>query len=65
MVIRPGYTEPGIRMGQMQQAPETWMQYNWFNASVKGDGLEEEKYSLNGLTASVGVGIMYAYMDVT
>ncbi|MFO6485745.1 autotransporter outer membrane beta-barrel domain-containing protein [Escherichia coli] len=52
-------------MGQMQQAPETWMQYNWFNASVKGDGLEEEKYSLNGLTASVGVGIMYAYMDVT
>ena len=35
---------------------ETWMQYNWFNASVKGDGLEEEKYNLNGLTASVGGG---------
>ncbi|WP_289306684.1 autotransporter adhesin AIDA-I [Escherichia coli] len=35
---------------------ETWMQYNWFNASVKGDGLEEEKYNLNGLTASAGGG---------
>ncbi|EFS2085581.1 autotransporter adhesin AIDA-I [Escherichia coli] len=35
---------------------ESWVQYNWFNASVKGDGLEQEKYNLNGLTASVGGG---------
>ncbi|HGU0999305.1 TPA: autotransporter adhesin AIDA-I, partial [Escherichia coli] len=35
---------------------ESWGQYNWFHASVKGDDLDKEKYTLNGFTGSIGGG---------
>lgn len=32
---------------------DSWLQYNWFNASVKGDDLATERYDINGFTGSV------------
>lgn len=35
---------------------DSWAQYNWFDNTVKGDGLSEEKYKSRGVTASVESG---------
>lgn len=35
---------------------DSWAQYGWFNNSVKGEGLSEENYKSNGLTASLESG---------
>lgn len=32
---------------------DSWLQYNWFDASVKGDDLATERYDINGFTGSV------------
>ncbi|EGA4789472.1 autotransporter outer membrane beta-barrel domain-containing protein, partial [Salmonella enterica] len=32
---------------------DSWLQYNWFNASVKGGDLSYEAYNIKGLTASI------------
>ena len=38
---------------------DTWAQYSWFNNTVKGDGLDTEKYDSSGVTASVEAGYTY------
>ncbi|WMY73810.1 autotransporter outer membrane beta-barrel domain-containing protein [Buttiauxella selenatireducens] len=38
---------------------DTWVQYNWFNNSVKGDDLASESYKSNGFTASVETGYTF------
>ncbi|MCQ6311416.1 autotransporter outer membrane beta-barrel domain-containing protein [Citrobacter portucalensis] len=35
---------------------DTWAQYNWFNNSVKGEGLQGESYKSKGVNASVETG---------
>lgn len=35
---------------------DSWLQYNWFNHQVQGQGLAKETYSSRGLTASVEAG---------
>ena len=35
---------------------DSWMLYNWFDNSVKGDGIAEESYQSKGITASVEAG---------
>lgn len=35
---------------------DSWMLYNWFNNSVKGEGLSTESYKSKGITASVETG---------
>lgn len=44
---------------------DTWALYNWFNNSVKGDGLNEESYKSKGITASVETGYAYKIKDFT
>jgi len=44
---------------------DTWALYNWFNNSVKGDGLSEESYKSKGITASVETGYAYKIKDFT
>ncbi|MCU6404276.1 autotransporter outer membrane beta-barrel domain-containing protein [Enterobacter quasiroggenkampii] len=36
---------------------DSWLLYNWFNNSVKGEKLAEEKYKSSGVTASIETGI--------
>ncbi len=38
---------------------DSWVQYGWFDNSVKGDGLAEEKYDSKGLMASLETGYVY------
>ncbi|TQI80514.1 autotransporter family porin [Serratia fonticola] len=33
-----------------------WVQYNWFNHTVKGDGLASEEYNSRGISASIETG---------
>lgn len=47
------YADPEEKMGLYV---DTWVQYAWFNNSVKGDDLAQEKYRSKGLSASVESG---------
>ncbi|WP_283666582.1 autotransporter outer membrane beta-barrel domain-containing protein [Escherichia coli] len=38
---------------------DSWMQYSWFDNTVKGEGLAEEKYDSNGLMASLETGYVW------
>ncbi len=38
---------------------DSWMQYGWFDNTVKGEGLAEEKYDSNGLMASLETGYVW------
>ncbi|MFZ5325451.1 autotransporter outer membrane beta-barrel domain-containing protein [Enterobacter roggenkampii] len=38
---------------------DSWLLWNWFNNSVKGDGLAYEKYKSKGLTASLESGYRF------
>lgn len=38
---------------------DTWALYNWFNNSVKGEGLPEENYKSRGITASLESGYTF------
>ncbi len=38
---------------------DSWLQYNWFKNTVKGEGLAEEKYHSEGVTASVESGYSF------
>lgn len=38
---------------------DSWVQYNWFNNSVKGDELASESYKSDGLTASLETGYTF------
>ncbi|HCQ3759596.1 TPA: autotransporter outer membrane beta-barrel domain-containing protein [Escherichia coli] len=38
---------------------DSWIQYGWFNNTVKGLHLNDEKYSSKGITASLGTGYTY------
>jgi autotransporter family porin len=38
---------------------DTWLMYNWFNNTVAGEELEEEKYSSKGITASIEGGYTF------
>lgn len=38
---------------------DSWLLYNWFDNTVKGDELESENYSSNGVTASVEGGYSF------
>lgn len=44
---------------------DTWLQYNWFDNSVKGDGLSSEYYHSRGITASVETGYTLKIRDFT
>ncbi|EGT4252510.1 autotransporter outer membrane beta-barrel domain-containing protein [Citrobacter amalonaticus] len=35
---------------------DTWMLYNWFDNTVRGDSLKEERYRSKGITASLEMG---------
>lgn len=38
---------------------DTWAQYNWFNNTVSGQGMADEKYKSKGITASLESGYTY------
>ncbi len=38
---------------------DAWLQYSWFNNTVKGDGLTGEKYSSKGITGALEAGYIY------
>ena len=38
---------------------DSWLTYSWFDNKVHGEGLEEEKYTSNGLTASIESGYTF------
>ncbi len=38
---------------------DTWLQYNWFDLDVKGEGLAPERLKAKGLTASVETGATF------
>lgn len=44
---------------------DSWMLYNWFDNTVDGEGLQEEKYNAKGLTASVESGYTFQINDTT
>ncbi|HIC2886860.1 TPA: autotransporter outer membrane beta-barrel domain-containing protein [Morganella morganii] len=44
---------------------DSWVQYSWFDNSVKGDDLEEEKYRSKGVSASVEAGYTFLVNETT
>ncbi|EAM1090433.1 autotransporter outer membrane beta-barrel domain-containing protein [Salmonella enterica] len=42
---------------------DTWMQYNWFDNKVKGDGISSESYDSKGITASLETGYSLGLND--
>lgn len=40
---------------------DTWLQYAWFSSSVRGDGLETEKYNLGGIQSSLESGYAFVF----
>ncbi|UVC31947.1 autotransporter outer membrane beta-barrel domain-containing protein [Pantoea sp. SOD02] len=44
---------------------DSWMLYNWFDNSVKGDGIAEESYKSKGITASVEAGYAFKVAEMS
>jgi autotransporter family porin len=44
---------------------DSWMLYNWFDNSVKGDGIAEESYKSKGITASVEAGYAFKVVEMS
>ncbi|MBY4952386.1 autotransporter outer membrane beta-barrel domain-containing protein [Pantoea sp. DY-17] len=44
---------------------DSWMLYNWFDNSVKGDGIAEESYKSKGITASVEAGYSFKVAEMS
>ncbi|KAJ9430013.1 autotransporter family porin [Candidatus Pantoea symbiotica] len=44
---------------------DSWMLYNWFDNSVKGDGIAEESYKSKGFTASVEAGYAFKVAEMS
>lgn len=42
---------------------DAWLQYSWFKASVGGQGLSDERYNINGYSASVESGYRYVVSE--
>ncbi|MGV4201159.1 autotransporter outer membrane beta-barrel domain-containing protein [Citrobacter murliniae] len=44
---------------------DTWAQYNWFNNSVKGQGIQSESYKSKGITGSLELGYTHKLGEFT
>ncbi|MBY4839989.1 autotransporter outer membrane beta-barrel domain-containing protein [Pantoea sp. DY-5] len=44
---------------------DSWALYNWFDNSVKGDGIAEESYKSRGITASVEAGYSFKVAEMS
>lgn len=44
---------------------DSWLQYSWFNNSVKGDGIASESYKSRGLTGSLETGYTFKVGETT
>lgn len=44
---------------------DSWVQYNWFNNTVKGDELGDETYKSSGITASLETGYSMEFAETT
>lgn len=44
---------------------DSWALYNWFDNSVKGDGISEESYKSKGITASVEAGYAFKVAEMS
>lgn len=42
---------------------DSWLQYNWFDSSVTGEGLETERYHTQGISASLEAGYIWKALE--
>ena len=44
---------------------DTWAQYNWFDNTISGEGIEAEKYESEGITAALESGYTFKLTDLS